>query len=164
VAVAGDTPILDLPVGTAFFTVDVARHHPGLVVGADIATGMVNRTRATARERGTPNLVAVQADAHRLPFDDSTFGAILCINGIQVMPDLPATLSEFHRVLNARGTLFVSTITAPLSAALPNQAAAHLPTLLKSRTRVLERFAKADFEVTGLDGKRLAFWFEATPG
>ena len=163
IEVAGGEPILDLPVGTAYFTLDVARHHEGLVVGADIAAGMVQRTRAAARERGTPNLTAVQADAHHLPFNDSTFRAILCINGLQVMPNLPATLVEFHRVLTPTGTLFVSTITAPLDRALPKNATPHLPTMLRSRASLLQQFKEAGFETSRLETQRLAYWFEARP-
>ena len=163
IEVAGDGPILDLPVGTAYFTLDVARHHEGLVVGADIAAGMVQRTRAAARERGTPNLTAVQADAHHLPFDDGTFGAILCINGLQVMPDLPTTLEEFRRVLTPSGTLFVSTITAPLDRALPKSATPHLPTMLRSRASLIQEFEAAGFETSNVESQRLAYWFEARP-
>lgn len=163
VEAAGHDPILDLPVGTAFFTIDAARHHEGLVVGSDIAAGMVQRTHEVARERGTANLVPVQADAHHLPFADATFGAILCINGLQVMPNMRATLEEFRRVLNPTGTLFVSLITAPLERALPTRAASHLPTLLRSKKSILEGFEETGFEVSRLEDQRFAFWFEARP-
>ena len=163
VDVAGAAPILDLPVGTAYFTLDVVRHHEGLVIGADIAAGMVQRTRAVARERGASNLIAVQADAHHLPFHNATFGAILCINGLQVMPNLPRTLKEFRRVLTPTGTLFVSTITAPIDRALPRSATPHLPTMLRSRASLLREFEAAGFDTSHLESQRLAYWFEATP-
>ena len=161
IEVAGTEPILDLPVGTAYFTLDVARRHRGLVVGADIAAGMVQRTREAARERGASNLMAVQADAHDLPFDDGTFGAILCINGLQVIPDLPTTLEEFRRVLAPTGALFVSTITAPLDRALPKNANSHLPTMLRSRAALVAEFERSGYEVNRVESQRLAYWFEA---
>ncbi|MDQ3619355.1 MAG: methyltransferase domain-containing protein, partial [Actinomycetota bacterium] len=161
VEAAGHDPILDLPVGTAFFTIDAARHHEGLVVGSDIAAGMVQRTREVAREQRTPNLVAVQADAHHLPFAEATFGAILCINGLQVMPNMPATLKEFHRTLKPTGTLYVSLITAPLERALPKRASTHLPTLLRSREKVFQQFQSSGFEISRLETQRFAYWFEA---
>ncbi len=43
VASAAGRPILDMPVGTAYFTVEMARAHPGLVVGVDIAAGWSSR-------------------------------------------------------------------------------------------------------------------------
>jgi demethylmenaquinone methyltransferase/2-methoxy-6-polyprenyl-1,4-benzoquinol methylase len=124
---------------------------------------MVQRTREAARERGASNLTAVQADAHDLPFNDGTFGAILCINGLQVMPGLPTTLEEFRRVLTPTGTLFVSTITAPIDRALPKSATPHLPTMLRSRASLLAEFERTGYEVRGIESQRLAYWFEARP-
>ncbi len=114
VAVAGGGPILDVPVGTAWFTRAVARSHPGLVVGVDIAEGMVRESALVAEREGLPNLRVVQADAHDLPFADRTFPAILCTNGLQVMPGLQATARELARVLAPGGTLFVSVVGVPL--------------------------------------------------
>ena len=84
------------------------------MIGADIAAGMVQRTRAAARERGASNLIAVQAERPPSPLQQRDLRAILCTNGLQVMPDLPTTLKEFRRVLTPTGTLFVTTITAPI--------------------------------------------------
>jgi SAM-dependent methyltransferase len=114
VRVADGGPILDMPVGTAYFTRSVARLHPGLVVGVDIAEGMVRESALLARRKGLTNLVAVQADAHHLPFPDGTFGAILCTNGLQVMPGLRPAVEELARVLAPGGTLFVSVVGLPL--------------------------------------------------
>ncbi|MDQ3952232.1 MAG: class I SAM-dependent methyltransferase [Actinomycetota bacterium] len=114
VAVAGGGPILDVPIGTAWFTRAVARSHPGVVVGVDIAEGMVRESALVAEREGLPNLRVVQADAHHLPFGDGTFRAILCTNGLQVMPGLQATARELARVLAPGGTLFVSVVGVPL--------------------------------------------------
>src|SRR5688500_16772445 len=86
VELADGGPILDMPVGTAYFTTKLARAHEGLVVGSDIAWGMVVRSMEAAREEATPNLRCVQADAHSLPFPDDTFPAVMCTNGLQVIP------------------------------------------------------------------------------
>lgn len=79
------------------------------------------------------------------------------------MPNLPATLKEFHRALKPTGTLYVSLITAPLEAALPKRTSTHLPTLLRSRDKVLDQFQSSGFEVSRLETQRFAYWFEATP-
>jgi hypothetical protein len=83
---AGDKPILDMPVGTAYFTLDIAPQHAGIIVGVDIAEGMVRQARAAAASAGADNIVTTQGDAHRLPFADESFGAVLCTNGLQVIP------------------------------------------------------------------------------
>ena len=158
---AAGRAILDMPVGTAFFAVEIARRHHPIVVGADIARGMVVEARAAARRRGAGNLVVVQADAHALPFADEAFGAVLCTNGLQVIPGLMATLRELHRVLRADGTLFATLITAPLSAVLPDGASRRVPALLRSRRDVLRAFDEAGFRIVGERRRRLALILEA---
>ena len=120
VSVADGGPILDVPIGTAYFTRAVARAHAGLVVGVDIAEGMVRESALVAQREGLSNLSVVQASIHALPFDDGTFPAILCTNGLQVIPNLRAAVSELARVLAPGGTLFVSVVGIPLrSESLP---------------------------------------------
>ncbi|HYP23373.1 MAG TPA: methyltransferase domain-containing protein [Actinomycetota bacterium] len=120
VSAADGGPILDVPVGTAYFTKAVARAHPGLVVGVDIAEGMVQESRDLAAREGLSNLSVVQASIHELPFPDGTFPAILCTNGLQVMPNLEGAVGELARVLAPGGTLFVSVVGVPLrSKSLP---------------------------------------------
>lgn len=153
--VAADRPILDLPVGTGTFTQTVAGATDGIVVGADIAAGMVRQAKATAMRAGLRNLVGVQADAHHLPFADATFGAILCTNGLQVMPGLAETLSELRRVLADDGKLYVSVVNLPLSSA-PSA-----PTLFMSRPQLKRSLQQAGFIVTRLDRERLATLLEA---
>jgi SAM-dependent methyltransferase len=161
VAAAAGRPILDMPVGTAYFTVRAARLHDGLVVGTDIAEGMVRATKRAAMEAGTTNLAAVRADAHALPFSDGAFGAILCTNGLQVIPNLDASLAELARVLAPDGTMYTSIIAVPLGRALPPRAAEHLPTLLKSRREMTGAFARAGLEVRSIASNRFALLMEA---
>lgn len=155
--VAVDRPILDLPVGTGTFTVTVAGATDGIVVGADIAWGMVRQAKSTALRAGLRNLAGVQADAHHLPFGEATFGAILCTNGLQVMPGLAETLAELRRVLADDGRLYISVVNLPLSSA-PTA-----PTLFMSRPQLKRSLQAAGFTVTRLDRERLATFFEARP-
>lgn len=152
---ADGRPILDLPVGTAAFTLGVAAASRGTVVGADIAAGMVRQARAVAAREGLDNLVPVQADAHRLPFADSTFAAAMCTNGLQVMPGLHETLAELHRVLADDGSLYVSVVNLPVSAS-PSAA-----TMFMSRPQLRRSLQAAGFEVISLRAERLATLVEA---
>ncbi len=156
-AVADGRPILDLPVGTGTFTVDIAAASRGIVVGADIAAGMVRQTKAAATEAGLSNLIGVQADAHRLPFRDRTFASILCTNGLQVMPGLSETLAELRRVLTHDGKLYVSVLNMPLLSA-PGA-----PTLFLSRPQLKRSLEAAGLHVTRLQRERLATLLEAEP-
>jgi ubiquinone/menaquinone biosynthesis C-methylase UbiE len=156
VSVAAGAPILDVPVGTAYFTRAVARAHPGLVVGVDIAEGMVRKSAGVARDEGLANLKLVQASAHALPFGDGTFEAVLCTNGLQVIPDLERAVSELARVLAPDGTLFVSVLGVPLRA--PG-----LPTAF-STARVGPVLERAGLQTQDVTRTRLATLLEATKG
>ncbi|MDQ3981641.1 MAG: class I SAM-dependent methyltransferase, partial [Actinomycetota bacterium] len=125
--------------------------------GVDIAEGMV---RAAAGRR-LPNLAAVQADAHHLPFEDGAFGAILCTNGLQVIPGLRPAVRELARVLAPGGTLFVSVVGLPLGAFLPRPTADRLPTMLARRTRVADELERAGLRVSETGRQRLATLYEA---
>lgn len=156
VEVAEGGPILDMPVGTAYFTRTVARLHPGVIVGVDLAKGMVEESARVAGREGLSNLTVVQADAHELPFEDGTFKAILCTNGLQVMPGLEGAVAELARVLAPGGTLFVSVVGLPLRSR-------SLPTALATRN-VTDAILGAGLRIAREEQARLATGWEATQG
>ena len=162
VSAAGGRPLLDMPVGTAYFTLAAARRHEGIVVGADLAEGMVRKAAQAAHAAGLSNIVPVQADAHRLPFSTGSFGSVLCTNGLQVIPGLHESVAELVRVLAPGGRLYVSVVTLPVARALPPEAADRLPTMLKSRREISAALTDAGVEVTSVTKNRLALLFEAT--
>jgi 2-polyprenyl-3-methyl-5-hydroxy-6-metoxy-1,4-benzoquinol methylase len=162
VMTAAGAPILDLPVGTGFFTLQIAPPHPGIVVGTDIAAGMTRETKRAATERGVDNVFTVQADAHRLPYADGVFGAVMCTNGLQVMPGLQATIDELYRVTTPTATVFVSLIVAAIGAILPKTTRASLPTLLRPAEDVRAAFVAAGFQVDAMHRARMAALMEAT--
>jgi ubiquinone/menaquinone biosynthesis C-methylase UbiE len=149
--------ILDLPVGTAAFTVEMADRHEGIVVGADIAEGMVRAARDTAGRKGVRNLAPIQADAHRLPFRNGSFYAVLCTNGLQVMPGLRPTLAELRRVVAEDGVLYVSVVNMPI------RSDASAPTMFLSRSRLRVAIEEAGFAVVDLRRERFATLIEAAP-
>ncbi|HEX2050725.1 MAG TPA: class I SAM-dependent methyltransferase, partial [Actinomycetota bacterium] len=160
-AAAGGGPILDMPVGTACFTTAVAAAHPGLVAGVDIAPGMVRAAAAAASRAGTPNLAVVCADAHALPFADGAFGAVVCSNGLQVIPGARGAVAELARVLAPGGKLFVTVVGVPVGAALPRGAAARLPVVMRGRRDVVALLDDAGLRVTSSARDRLALVVEA---
>ncbi|MEJ2121817.1 MAG: methyltransferase domain-containing protein [Alphaproteobacteria bacterium] len=76
----------------------------GRVVGIDMSAAMI----AVAGEQPAPEGAPIEwreGDAAALPFDDASFDAVLCQQGLQFMPDKPAVIAEMHRVLAAGGRL-----------------------------------------------------------
>ncbi len=160
VAAADGRPILDVPIGTAFYTVSMAADHDGLIVGADIAEGMVRRAKKVATDAAADGLVNVLADVHELPFATDSFGAVMCTNGLQVIPGLHGSADEIARVLAPGGMLYCTVITLPASR-LVGAAGRRLPTMLRSGLDVAEAFMGAGLHVTAIDRQRLATSIEA---
>lgn len=161
-AAAVGAPILDLPVGTGYFAVDLAAAHPGIVVGADVAWGMVERTRRAANGAGASRLIPLQADGFRLPFADGTFAAVVSSNGLQVMPDLAGAVAEIHRVTRPGGSVYVSVPTIPLGALLPRVISARLPTFFRSGRDVMYELSKVGFTSAILVRTRFSYLITAT--
>lgn len=161
VEAAGQRPVLDIPAGTGYFTTPIAERHTGLVVAADYAWGMVRQTRAARRRLSLGNLVPMQADIHDLPFRDDSFGAVLCTNGLQVIPAPERSLAELARVLAPGGVLLAAVLTAPIGAALPARAARKLPVILRSGQCVAQAIASTGLFVTALRRQRFAHLIEA---
>lgn len=159
--VAAGLPILDMPVGTAFFTVSMARRHDGLVVGADIAAGMVQRAQDVAREEGIANLKIVQADAHHLPFADGAFGAVMCTNGLQVIPGLRPAVAELARVVKPEGRLFISVLTLPAPRSVRETRREMLPTVMWSGDDIAAVIEENGLDVEDVRKVRLATLIEA---
>ena len=154
-------PILDAPVGTAHFTVRTASVHTGMVVGTDLADGMVREARRIAVAAGVEGLVLVRSDIHALPFKRNAFGAILCTNGLQVIPGLEPAVRELARVLAPGARLYLSVITVPLGLLFPPEVAGRLPTLLKSKREIIDALVGAGLSVTSVTTQRLATFIEA---
>jgi SAM-dependent methyltransferase len=90
------------------------------VTGIDLNESGVATALRLAAESGLAEQVRFQsADASaRLPFDDDTFDALLCIDSMNHLPDRPAVLAEWRRVLRpGRRALFTDpvVITGPVT-------------------------------------------------
>lgn len=157
---AAGEPILDMPIGTGYFTLQIAESSSSTFVGGDIAAGMVATARRAARTAGATNITVVQADAHALPFPDDSFAAILCTNGLQVIPGLAPAVGELARVLKPGGMLYTSVVSLAVSRVLPS-AGRLLPTMLRSGWDVAEAISETGMLVSQVQQRRLATLIEA---
>jgi ubiquinone/menaquinone biosynthesis C-methylase UbiE len=138
----------------------MAADHSGLIVGSDIAEGMVRQAKKVANEAALDDLVNVLSDIHALPFATGSFGAVMCTNGLQVIPGLTGSVAEMVRVLAPGGIIYCTVITLPVSR-LFGSAGHRLPTMLRSGLDVAEAFMDAGLHVTAVDRQRLATSIEA---
>lgn len=78
----------------------------GRVVGVDLNGGMLEVARRNSSDLPCPS-DWIESDVTALPFDDDSFDALFCQQGLQFFPDKPAALKEFRRVLKTGGRCLV---------------------------------------------------------
>jgi ubiquinone/menaquinone biosynthesis C-methylase UbiE len=98
--------VLDIACGTGFATRSAARvvGASGRVVGSDINAGMLAMARSVPWDSES-NISWREASALDLPFDEDEFDAVICQQGAQFFPDVPAGLAEMARVTRPGGCL-----------------------------------------------------------
>lgn len=92
--------VLDVACGTGIVARTAAgRVGPGgTVVGVDVNPAMLE----LARELGGPSIEFVESNAQTLPFEDASFDAVFCQQGLQFFGDRAAALAEMFRVTTPR--------------------------------------------------------------
>lgn len=103
-AVAG-REVLDAGCGVGYGTAMLARGGATRAVGIDISPEAIT---AAQREFGA-QAGFLAADLHELPFEESSFDAIVCFEAIEHVTEPGRVLDEFRRVLRHEGVLIIST-------------------------------------------------------
>ena len=74
------------------------------VMSVDLSPAMVNWSQQRAARKGLQDRVEFRiADAQQLPFADDTFDAMICESVTAFVPDKPAALAEYTRVVRPGG-------------------------------------------------------------
>lgn len=104
----GDS-VLDVACGTGLVASTAAERvgADGRIAGLDINGGMLQVARSRRVESG-PDVEWHEASAMSLPFEDGSFRAVVCQQGLQFMPDSEAALRELVRVTAPGGRVAVS--------------------------------------------------------
>ncbi|MFM9978792.1 MAG: class I SAM-dependent methyltransferase [Sphingomonadaceae bacterium] len=98
--------ILDMAGGTGDIAFRMAPSGAAITV-ADINPDMLEVGIGRAAQRGIDGLVWTEANAETLQFPDRSFDAYTIAFGIRNVTDIPAALTEAHRVLRRGGRFFV---------------------------------------------------------
>jgi SAM-dependent methyltransferase len=108
---AGET-VLYAGCGTGWLAAGLPRAVPGLsVIGVDVSQGMIEGARAAG---AWPLL---RADAQRLPLATASVDLIVTRGVLHHLPDVPAALTEWRRVLRPGGAVVVTCEPTPATKA-----------------------------------------------
>src|SRR5688572_22728299 len=112
--------LLDVACGAGGPALRMARKTGCQISGIDLHEEGIARAKASARELELDARADFRCGnaAERLPFEDSSFDAVTCIDAINHLPDRPFVLSDWHRVLKPGGrVLFTDPIvlTGPVT-------------------------------------------------
>jgi demethylmenaquinone methyltransferase/2-methoxy-6-polyprenyl-1,4-benzoquinol methylase len=97
--------ILDMAGGTGDVAFRLARRGARVTV-ADINADMLEVGKERAQRRGVAGLAWKVENAENLSFADSNFDAYTIVFGIRNVTDIPAALSEAHRVVKRGGRFY----------------------------------------------------------
>lgn len=90
----------------------LAKRYGCRVIGVDLSTKMVERSRERAKREGIENKAEFRmADAQNLPFEDATFDAVICESVNAFIENKPRALSEYVRVIKPRGYVGLNEVT-----------------------------------------------------
>jgi SAM-dependent methyltransferase len=99
--------LLEIGPGTGYYTAELADWvgPKGTVEIFDIQQEMLDHTMRRMSERGIENVTATRGDACELPYEDSSFDAVVLVTVLGEIPDQDAALREIARVLRPGGRL-----------------------------------------------------------
>ena len=99
--------ILDVGCGPGFYVAELLEQvgSDGSVVGIDSSAPML--ALAAHRSADHDNVAFHEADAIALPVEDAGFDAVLSVQVLEYVRDVPIALAEMYRVLRAGGRLVV---------------------------------------------------------
>ncbi len=118
-----DACVLDIATGTGRLPLALLSHPE--FRGTITATDGSGKMLALARQKLAPFGARVRLlnhDATTLPFDTAHFDVVACLEALEFMPDMAASLAEMARVLKPGGLLMISNRIGPDRWKLPGRA------------------------------------------
>jgi ubiquinone/menaquinone biosynthesis C-methylase UbiE len=122
-SLVGARTVLDIATGTGL--VLRALHRSGRASGIHLAGADISPQMLRVAKRELPSAEWVEADASRLPFADASADVVTCVTALHIIPDVPAALSEWSRVLRPGGRLVTATFASAHLPAATGQAPSH---------------------------------------
>ncbi len=110
----GEEAILDVGCGDGDMLVRLCQQqqHRGRLVGLDPSNGMIAAAKTRARSAAKGQIEFLVGRTEQLPFADASFDVVLGLFMLYHVPDIPAALREWQRVLKPGGVAVAATSSA----------------------------------------------------
>jgi ubiquinone/menaquinone biosynthesis C-methylase UbiE len=107
--------VLDIAAGTGDQSLLAARRvgPDGMVLATDISEAMLKVAANTAQQEGLSNVITRVMDAEHLDLESQSFDAVICRQGLMLIPHLQQALSEILRVLKSGRKLAAQVWSTP---------------------------------------------------
>jgi ubiquinone/menaquinone biosynthesis C-methylase UbiE len=107
--------VLDIAAGTGDQSLLAARRvgSRGTVLATDLSEAMLKVAEQVAQQAGVTNIATRVMDAEHLTLEDQSFDAVICRQGLMLVPHLKLALTEILRVLKPGGKLAAQVWSAP---------------------------------------------------
>ncbi len=101
--------VLDVATGTGDLAIEIAKSNPDVeIIGYDLSQKMLDVGKEKIQKLGLSEQISMQkGDAENIPFADNSFDVITVAFGVRNFENLEKGLSEMHRVLKPKGTLYI---------------------------------------------------------
>ena len=103
--------VLEVGCGIGKLSAYLVKKYKWEVTGIDLDPEQVERARKD--NKGIENLIFLEADATRLPFEDSEFDIVLSFDVLHHIPDWNKALEEISRVLKPKGFYILNDLAFP---------------------------------------------------
>lgn len=100
---ANNKVILDVPVGTGVFTLDLYKKiaKSSRIIVLDYSMGMLRKAKERYEKSGIHNIIYIHGDIGRLPLSDDSVDVFLTMNGYHAFPEKEKALHETVRVIKS---------------------------------------------------------------
>ncbi len=103
--------VLDIGCGTGYTACYLAKKYQARVLALDInQRNITEASKRVSKQNANEKVLFIQADAHRLPFFDTVFDAVI-IESVLVFCDAAEVLSRIHRVIKPGSVLGINELT-----------------------------------------------------
>jgi demethylmenaquinone methyltransferase/2-methoxy-6-polyprenyl-1,4-benzoquinol methylase len=106
--------ILDVATGTGDMAIAAVKAYPCKITGVDIADQMLEIGRKKIADQNLQESITLQTgDSEDMPFENSSFDAVMCAYGVRNFEHLEAGLNEMCRVLRPGGKVVILEFSHP---------------------------------------------------